>query len=97
MRFDDIANFFAADNHRHIGCQLSPAPGDYYVRVDGADTDSNIVTLTIEAAIGTTSQPFIVSLDCFATDGGSDQSWVHADTVRINALALDQITPELDL
>jgi hypothetical protein len=94
VRFDNIADFLGSDNHRHIGCQLSPTPGSYYLRIDGADTDSNIVTLTIEAAIGPTSGPFTVSLNCFATDGGTDQSWVFADTVRINALALDQVTPE---
>jgi Collagen triple helix repeat (20 copies) len=94
VRFDNTAHFGGADNHRHIGCQLSPTPGIYYLRIDGADTDSNIVTFTMEAAIGPTPGPFTISLNCFATDGGTDQSWVFADTVRINALALDQVTPE---
>jgi hypothetical protein len=94
VRFDNTAHFFGADNHRHIGCQLWPTPGTYYLRIDGADTDSNIVTFTMEAAIGPTPGPFTASLNCFATDGGTDHSWVFADTVRINALALDQVTPE---
>jgi hypothetical protein len=87
----DRAHFFGADNHRVIACQLWPAPDVYYVRVDGADTDSNQATLSINAAVGRTSQAFTTSLNCAATDGSTDNSWVDAVTVRINALALDQV------
>jgi hypothetical protein len=91
--FRNQASFFGQDNHRFIQCQLSPAPDFYYVRVDGADTDSNDATLSINAALGNSSQP-PRNLNCLALDGGADQSWVDAQTVRINAVALNNISPQ---
>jgi hypothetical protein len=35
--------------------------------------------------------PFTASLNCFSYTGGTDQSWVFANVVRINALAVDNI------
>lgn len=92
--FSNLASFFGQDNHRFIQCQLSPAPDIYYLRVDGADTDSNEATLSINVAFGNSSQPVTASLDCLALDGGSDQSWVHAQTVRINAVALNNVNSQ---
>jgi hypothetical protein len=89
----NTANFFGADNHRFIQCQLSPAPDIYYVRVDGADTDSYQATLSINVALGDSSQSETANLDCTTLDGGSDQSWVHAQTVRITAVALNDVSP----
>jgi hypothetical protein len=94
LEVNNRANFFAQDNHRLIGCQLTPAPDNYYVRVDGADTDSNMATLTINVVFGHIAHPFTASLNCAAKDGGSDQSWVYATTVRINALAVDNVIPQ---
>lgn len=92
--FYNLAAFFGQDNHRFIRCQLSPAPDIYYVRIDGHDTDSNDATLSINVALGTSSQPVTANLNCLALDGGADQSWVHAQTVRINAVALNNISAQ---
>jgi hypothetical protein len=92
--FLNLAHFFGQDNHRFIQCQLSPAPDGYPLRIDGADTDSNTATLSINVAFGNSTQPVTASLDCLAHDGGSDQSWVHAQTVRINAVALNNISSQ---
>jgi hypothetical protein len=90
----NTANFFGADNHRFIQCQLSPAPDIYHVRIDGADTDSHQATLSINVAFGDSSQPVTANLDCMALDGGSDQSWVNAQTVRLTAVALNDVSPQ---
>ncbi len=92
--FFNLASFFGQDNHRFIQCQLSPAPEIYYLRVDGADTDSSSATLSINLAFGNSSQPVTASLNCMALDGGADQSWVHAQTVRINAVALNNVSSQ---
>jgi hypothetical protein len=56
------------------------------------DTDSNEATLSINVAFGNSSQPVPASLNCMALDGGSDQSWVYAQTVRINAGAPNDVS-----
>jgi len=91
--FND-ASFFGQNNQRFIYCQLSPAPDIYYLRIDGADTGSNQATLSINVAFGNSTQPVTASLNCLALDGGSDQSYVHAQTVRINAVALNNISSQ---
>jgi len=92
--FLNLAHFFGQDNHRFIQCQLSPAPDIYYLRIDGADTDSAQAALSINVAFGNSTQPVTASLNCLALDGGSDQSWVHAQTVRINAVALNNVSSQ---
>jgi hypothetical protein len=92
--FFNLASFFGQDNHRFIQCQLSPAPDIYYLRIDGADTDSDQATLSINVAFGNSTQPVTASLNCLALDGGSDQSWVHAQTVRISAVALNNVSSQ---
>ena len=86
----NTANFFGQDNHRFITCQLTPAPETYYLRIDGADTDSSTATLSINAALGL-GQATNASLECRALDSGSDQSRVYVDSVRINALAVNNL------
>jgi len=71
-----------------------PAPDTNYVHVDSADTDSNEATLSINMAFGNSSQPVTASLNCMALDGGSDRSWVHAQTVWINAVALNDVSSQ---
>ena len=90
LTVSNTANFFGQDNHRFITCQLTPAPESSYLRIDGADTDSPSATLSINVALGL-GQATTASLDCRALDGGSDQSWVYVDSVRINALAVDNL------
>jgi hypothetical protein len=92
--FRNQAAFFGQDNHRFIQCQLSPAPDIYYLRIDGADTDSNGATLSINVAFGNSSQAVTANLNCLALDGGTDQSFVYAQTVRINAVALNNVTAQ---
>ena len=50
--------------------------------------------MTYPTAFGTSTQPVTASLNCLALDGGSDQSYVHAQTVRINAVALNNISSQ---
>jgi hypothetical protein len=90
LTVSNTANFFGQDNHRFITCQLTGAPESSYLRIDGADTDSSTATLSINVALGL-GQATTASLDCRALDGGSDQSWVYVDSVRINALAVDNL------
>jgi hypothetical protein len=90
LTVSNTANFFGQDNHRFITCQLTPAPESSYLRIDGADTDSSTATLSINVALGL-GQATTARLDCRALDGGSDQSWVYVDSVRINAVAVDNL------
>ena len=63
------------------------------MHIDGADTDSNYATLTITTAF-TVGQPITFSLNCFTFDGGTDQSYVFVYSLRMNAIAVDNINSQ---
>jgi hypothetical protein len=69
---------------------LSPNPDSAGVPVNGADTANPWMTLTINSAISA-GQPFTASLNCGALTGGIDQSFVFVNSVRISAVAADNI------
>jgi hypothetical protein len=90
LNLQDTANFFGQNNSRFVRCVLAPNPDWAGVPVNGADTANPWMTLTINLAIAV-NHPFTASLDCGAMTGGTDQSYVYVNSVRISALATDNI------
>jgi hypothetical protein len=91
LYFDNQENVFLSDNSRVVRCQLSPALGSVAQWINGADaSDHNEASLSITVAIGYQGQPFTASLSC-AENRNESQSALHVDSVRLNALALDNI------
>lgn len=58
--------------------------------MDGSDTNQAEGELGMNVALSS-DQPFTASLNCGAGDGGTDASHVTIQTVRINALAVDNL------
>jgi len=90
----NLASFLDQDNHRFIQCQLSPAPDTYYLlrargwprhRLQRGDTQH-------QRGIREQQPARPASLNCTALDGGSDRSWVYAQTVRTNAGAPNDVS-----
>jgi Collagen triple helix repeat (20 copies) len=90
----NLADFFAQDNHRVIACSPSQ-PGDnefWYAYVNGFDSgisESN-TTLTFTGSF-TLSSPGTFSVACGAQTGGTDQSYVYAEDIHLNVMAVDNI------
>jgi hypothetical protein len=94
LNVGNLANFFAQDNHREIYCRLSPNPAEEaFLYVNGFDTDAFNAMLSFSTAFSS-SQPITASLDCGTVDGGTDQSYVDVITVRISAIAVDNINSQ---
>lgn len=90
------ADFLAQDNHRVVECYLSPG-GDVYsaahLRIDGADTDASFATTNLSTVVSSGSA-FSVQVQCTATDGGTDQSYVGVQADRITAIAVDNLSSQ---
>lgn len=77
-----------------IACYLSPNRDELgQLRIDGADTDSNFATLTLTTAFAV-GQAVTASLNCVTFDGGTDQSYVFVYSIRISAVAVDNISSQ---
>jgi hypothetical protein len=85
---ENTANFFGQNNSRLITCGIPPAADTTHLYINGADTDGNWGTLTMNAAIGGDTT---LSLNCRALTGGTDQSHVLVTSIRIDAIQLDSI------
>jgi hypothetical protein len=92
------ADFFAQDNHRVVSCQFSPNPSEFATEYlngfgGGSDVDVSNGNLTLVTAVSSGSS-INLALQCSAEDGGTDQSYVDINTVRINATAVDNINSQ---
>jgi hypothetical protein len=85
---ENTADFFGSNNSRLITCSFPPASDTGHLYINGADTDGNWGTLTMNAAIGGSTT---LSLNCVAMTGGTDQSHVLVTSIRIDAIRLDSI------
>jgi hypothetical protein len=91
----NTTNNLAQDNHRVVQCVFVPSGvGDSsWLRLDGADTDSNHGYLNLSSAFSITA-PENATLNCFNPGGQTPDSQVEALTVRINATAVDNLTSQ---
>lgn len=88
------ANFAFQDNHREVLCKIDEAPAgsvvsfdgtSAFIRIDGADTDSNRVSLTLHASFHLPATT-VIAVDCFMIDGGRDHSFVQGIGGEISAI-----------
>jgi hypothetical protein len=89
------ADFLFQDNHRVIECYLSQdgdSSSPFSLYVNGSDTDDPAATLSF-GTVASAASYFYLTLECTATDGGTDQSYVYVTSDRITAIAVDNIAP----
>ena len=93
LYFDNQEDAIGSDNSRIVSCAISRAVGTAAQWINGADSaNHNQATLSMTEAIGFQSQPFTASLNCVEDnfEGGANSA-IHVDSVRLNAVALDNI------